>query len=73
MKTVQITWQEVSEHSVLVNVPDDFDPDNYDLADALAQLENDGFEGLTREGIYVQDDQPFNPTVETLDLDGYAF
>ena len=55
IKTVEITWVEESHHRVLVRVPLDFNPDERDLANGLAELRYDGFEWLERCGIAVAD------------------
>ncbi|TWH44431.1 hypothetical protein [Rhodococcus rhodochrous] len=47
---VVICWTEVSSHSVVVNVPADFDPAAVELGDALGGLEGDGFLAVAREG-----------------------
>lgn len=52
-KTVVIEWVEESRHRVKVRVPADFDPDECDLGDGLAELNNDGFQGLERSQIMV--------------------
>ncbi|WP_042377184.1 hypothetical protein [Gordonia alkanivorans] len=63
--TVRITWTETSDHEVVVSVPKDVadNPDNYEFADSLAQLDTDGFQGLTRDDIDVQRADPdrFSP------------
>lgn len=51
MKTVTIRWTETSDHEARVQVPDDFDVENwdrYDLENDLAELD-EGFVGLERE------------------------
>ena len=65
MKTVTITWTETSQHEVTVNVPDDFDPDSYSLADDLGSLEDDGFQGVERDEISVED-ADYDPDAEEL-------
>lgn len=57
-KTVVIEWVEESRHRVKVRVPADFDPDECDLGDGLAELNNDGFLGLERSQIMVSDTSP---------------
>jgi len=47
-KTVVISWVEESRHQTVVRVPLDFDADERDLADGLAELSSDGFRGLER-------------------------
>ena len=42
-KTVVISWVEESRHQTVVRVPLDFDADERDLADGLAELSSDGF------------------------------
>jgi hypothetical protein len=64
MKTVTISWTETSTHEVTVNVPDDFDADDVDsLADDLGSLDDDGFQGVEREGITVED-ADYDPDAE---------
>lgn len=53
MKTVRIRWRETSEHERVVRVKADFDPEGLDLANDLASLDDDGFQGLERDGIEV--------------------
>jgi hypothetical protein len=55
MATVTIRWQEISDHEVTIDVPDDVvaNPDDYDFSDTLAELDNDGFTGLVREDIEI--------------------
>lgn len=66
-KTVVIEWTEESQRRVTVRVPLDFDADECDLGDGLAELNDDGFLGLERSGIAVRDAHPepsaefFNP------------
>jgi hypothetical protein len=49
MRTVQIRWTEVSQHTACVQVPVGSDIEELDLENRLAQLDNDGFQGLQRE------------------------
>lgn len=65
-KTVVIEWVEESRHRVKVRVPADFDPDECDLGDGLAELNNDGFQGLERSQITVFDASP-DPAAEFFD------
>jgi hypothetical protein len=66
-KTVVISWIEESHHEVTVRVAQGFDPYKRDLAKGLAELNDDGFEGLQRNLIEVREaaDDPaaefFNP------------
>jgi hypothetical protein len=53
--TVVISWVEESHHEVTVRVPADFDPYQSDLANGLAELNDDGFEGLERNLIEVRE------------------
>ncbi|AOE43846.1 hypothetical protein SEA_BANTAM_157 [Gordonia phage Bantam] len=57
MRAVCVTWTEVSQHSRMILVPEEVadNPDDYDFANGLAELEDSGFDGLTREGIEVSD------------------
>lgn len=54
MKTVRIRWREISEHERVVRVVAGFDPQGRDLANGLASLDGDGFQGLERDGIEVE-------------------
>lgn len=49
MRTVLIEWTEISQHKVRVQVPIDADTDELDLENRLAELDDDGFQGLERE------------------------
>lgn len=49
MRTVLVTWTEISQHTARVQVPVDADTDELDLENRLAELDNDGFQGLERE------------------------
>lgn len=55
LKTVRIRWREISEHERVVHVVADFDPECRDLANDLASLDDDGFQGLERDGIEVEE------------------
>lgn len=66
-KTVVIRWQEVCEFERTVRVAADFDPDNHDLANGLAELDESGFIGLTRQRIEVQDAENTDPDAEFFD------
>lgn len=66
MRSVVISWTEVSTHSVTVTVPADFDPENAELGDALGELEDDGFLGVEREGIKVWFLDAVDPGAEVL-------
>lgn len=54
-KTVVIRWREISDHERVVRVVADFDPANRDLANGLAELDDDGFLCLDRDCIEVED------------------
>ena len=60
-KTVVISWVEESRHQTVVRVPLDFDADERDLADGLAELSSDGFRGLERSQIEVADSRRGGP------------
>jgi len=49
MRTVQIRWTEVSQHTARVQIPVCSDIEELDLENRLAELDNDGFQGLERE------------------------
>lgn len=73
-KTVVIEWVEESVHQVTVRVPVDFDADDCDLGDGLAELDDDGFRGLERNQIVVRGVAP-DPAAEFFDpprLDGLS-
>lgn len=70
-KTVVIDWVEESRHKTVVRVPVDFDPDERDLADGLAGLSNDGFQGLERSRIEVADAAEDYPSAEYFDPPRY--
>ncbi|WP_032381033.1 hypothetical protein [Rhodococcoides fascians] len=63
MKTIKIEWTETSHHSRTVNVPDDFDHEEADLENELAQLDDEGFEWLERTVESVEDVE-FQPDAE---------
>lgn len=65
-KTVVIEWVEESVHQVTVRVPVNFDADECDLGDGLAELDDDGFRGLERNQIVVRDVEP-DPAAEFFD------
>lgn len=66
-KTVAINWVEQSHHRVTVRVPADFDAEECDLENGLAELSDDGFEYVERAVTEVRevDNDPtaefFNP------------
>ena len=49
MRTVLIQWTEISQHTARVQVPIDSDTEELDLENRLAELDDDGFQGLERE------------------------
>lgn len=49
MQTVLIKWTEISQHQARVQIPAGADADALDLENRLAELDNDGFQGLERE------------------------
>jgi len=49
MKTLLVEWTEITQHRAKVQVPVDTDPEGLDLANRLAELTDDGFQGLQRE------------------------
>lgn len=65
-RTVVISWVEECHHEVRVRVPLDFEPDERDLANGLAELSNDGYQWLQRAGIAV-DDIDDDPSAEYFD------
>lgn len=64
MAVVKIEWIETSRYSTYVELPEGqtfetFDKDRYDLADGLADLNEDrNYEGCERSDIEVYDQQP---------------
>jgi hypothetical protein len=70
MKTVKIEWVTSERHSGNFNVPDDFDPGNYNIEDALADHDEETFDWLERDNVEVYD-QPYNEDHHVLDLEGY--
>lgn len=70
-KTVMISWIEESRHQTVVRVPLDFDADERDLADGLAELSGDGFQGLQRSQIEVADAAEDDPAAEYFDPPRY--
>lgn len=66
-KTVVIEWVEESRHQVTVRVPLDFDAEDCDLPDGLADLSDDGFVGLERSQITVTDAAAADPSAEFVD------
>lgn len=73
MKTIEIEWTETSSHKVTVNVPDDFDltSRDYDIANDLATLDDDGFIGATREDITIRS-VAYDATVEEFEPEEIA-
>lgn len=49
MQTLLVTWTEVSQHQVRLQVPLGVDIDELDLENRLAELDDDGFEGVERQ------------------------
>lgn len=70
-KTVAITWVEESHHRAVVRVRPDFDPDEYDLANGLAELSEEGFEFVERAVVEIRDDDA-DPAAPFLDLPCYV-
>lgn len=69
MQAVRIRWTETTEHEVIVNMPCGIDFDTLNLADGLADLKDDGYQGVDRDGIDVEvlgapkfGAEEFNPT-----------
>src|SRR5438067_1160917 len=49
-KVIKVQWTEHSTYKALVEVPDDFDRDDFDLNNALGEINTDvNFEGLDRD------------------------
>lgn len=65
-KTVVIRWQEVEDYECTLRVVIDFDPDNRDLANGLAEIEGD-YIGVTRQQIEVEDAASPDPDAEFFD------
>jgi len=66
MRSVVVTWTEVSSHCVVVNVPAEFDPEVVEWGDALGGLEYDGFLGVVRVGMVVRFVDAPDPAAEML-------
>lgn len=82
MKVVELSWTEISQHRVTVIIDDDLTVDQlidgYDLADAVANLDDDGFIGverddMTAEFVDVKGDPDRAGVYEHLDLTGYNY
>lgn len=72
-KTVRIRWQEISDHEAVLRVVFDFDRDNRDLENGLAELEDWAayrFLGVEREVIEVSDVED-DPDAEFFDPPTY--
>ena len=70
MKTIHVEWATIETHSALINVPDEFDSDSADLADALAEVsdELDTWDGsFERQDIEVYD-RPYQADAPYFDL-----
>lgn len=63
-KTVVISWVEECHHEQRVRVPLDFDPEETDLTDALAELDPGGFAWLERTQIEVVDAEQHDPEAQ---------
>lgn len=70
-KTVVISWVEECHHQQRVRVPLDFDPDECDLPNGLAELDPDGFEWLDRTDIEVDDAEEHAPDAQLFDPPRY--
>jgi hypothetical protein len=78
-KVIRLDWNEVSAYTAYVEVPNDFDPNDYDLDNAVADLVNpmlgDYFERVsmtvTDESKFEHEDEVHlaNNDPETLELD----
>lgn len=57
MKTIEISWTEVSQHRLRVRVPDGFDTDtyDYDLENQLGELDAGGLVGVERTDVTVRE------------------
>jgi hypothetical protein len=57
MRSIEISWTEVSQHRVRVQVPDCFDASSEDYAweNRLGELDTDGFLGLERTDVTVRE------------------
>lgn len=58
MQTITLSWTETSNHEVTVHVPDNFDIDTSpyacDIANDVAGLDDDGFQGLYRREFHAE-------------------
>lgn len=82
MRVVKLTWTEVSDHEAFVLVPDEVNLEDYDLENAVGQLEDDGFAGCTRTDMEWTEKHHFGSydthqvqsgKVEELNLEGYEY
>lgn len=66
---VKIEWTTTEYHSGYFRVPKDFDPDDYDMGDAVAEHDEETYDGCERDDFEVVDtDWPVD-MVEAIDLD----
>ncbi|OFJ54229.1 hypothetical protein BEL07_08350 [Mycolicibacterium grossiae] len=66
-----ISWVEECHHEQRVRVPRNFDPEETDLTDALAELDPDGFAWLERTQIEVVEAEQHHPAAQYLDPPRY--
>lgn len=65
-------WTTTASHSAYFMVPRDFDEDDYDMSEALAEHDDDGFDGLERDLDEVLDvERVPDKEIPVLDLDGF--
>ncbi|MBC7303181.1 hypothetical protein [Nocardia salmonicida] len=65
MKTITLRWEESVQFEVEVNVPDDFELDDYNLTNEVSEL--GGFVEVDRFGFEAEDTE-FNRDAIELDL-----
>lgn len=70
-KTVVISWVEECHHEQRVRVSLDFDPEECDLPNGLAELDPDGFAWLDRTDIEVVDAEQHDPAAQYFDPPRY--
>ncbi|SKX80988.1 Uncharacterised protein [Mycobacteroides abscessus subsp. bolletii] len=73
-KIVRIEWATIERHSGYFRVPTDFDPNDYDMGDAVAEHDDETNDGCERDDFEVYDtDWPVDmEEAIDLDLDGFS-
>lgn len=73
VKIVKIEWTTIEYHSGYFRVPKDFDPDDYDLGNAMAEHDEDTFDSCERDDFEVLDTDWPADLDEAIDLDLEGF